>query len=375
MAHINLPDQVQGVLSPTFGGVSGVTQSNEVLPASTKARAVQSLEINSAYSFEIPATSSLAIEAFNGLDGITIGAHTPAVSVAANTLSNNLNVALSGTQKPWLNQSGLITGSLPLGGNINGLLFNDQIVGGAPYITTLQVWDVVLSPATGPRRAIQGQMLVTSAGTNTNAQAQYVAVHGLTTTGFSFGGTSTAAIGEIWGGWFQALTTGGTYHASAFGVEIDVSVQSAEIELKVGLRVELEANDTTRGTTDDAAVQVISSHLGSTTWVNGIKFGTDQANEYSPDPTDTSGFWPFASDSTIIGTSSAGNGLPANIGIDFSNVTFTTAAIKLPAAPIAMAGMSATPTAITGYSQFYVKSDGALYYLSPGGTETQIAPA
>jgi hypothetical protein len=63
MAHINLPDQVQGILSPTYGGVSEVTQNNEVLPASTKARALQTLEVNSAFSFQIPATSSLTVEA------------------------------------------------------------------------------------------------------------------------------------------------------------------------------------------------------------------------------------------------------------------------------------------------------------------------
>lgn len=58
---LNLSEQVQGLLSPTYGGVAAVTQGNEVLPSSSTQRALDTLEVSSQYSLEIPATSRLEV--------------------------------------------------------------------------------------------------------------------------------------------------------------------------------------------------------------------------------------------------------------------------------------------------------------------------
>lgn len=229
----------------------------------------------------------------------------------------------------------------------------------------------VTSPMTG-RLALLGEMTVNSVGTLTLDDQNFIGTAGLVSTSANLGGTALQPLGQLWGGWFTAGTEGGTYHAEIFGIEIDVQCKSNYVAQKIGMRICLGtgavADDTVRGTYDDTALNFIQN-TGAMSWAHGIKFGTDQQ------PALISEQWPFNNTSTIIGTCAVDDGLPANIGIDFSNVTFTGPAFKTGAAPIAMGEMGSAPSGIASTGQIYVGVDGSLHYLSPGGNDTMLAEA
>lgn len=318
------------------------------------------------------------------LDGVVIGGTAQATSISAKTItalapsSQTIDINSSNNQLGvWLYQHQSISGNCSVGGaGANVLSISDRVnnTSGGGF-STLQVTDYILSPATGGRTAISGFTDVVSVSGAPPAGSGYIGVSGRAITGANLTGTEASLVGSLWGGWFTAGTTGGTYHQSVMGIEVDVQSMSNVINAKIGVRICLGtiSADTVRGTNDDVALQIIKAVTPPTMgWGVGIKFGTDQWGSGSL--ANISGSWPFDDTSTMIGTSKAGNGLPVNIGIDFSNVTFTGPAIKLPGASIAMAPMPSAPAAVAGEGMLYVATDGSLHYRG-ATTDTQVAPA
>lgn len=316
------------------------------------------------------------------LQGVTIGDTTPAASINSAVLTQSIGpgTVLSGsTSQPWLNQLGWYRGNLAGGvGCVNSMAWTDQVnYTGSNQLVGLQIYDSVASPAVGPRLGLFSKVIVSSAGTNTYAQAQYVGVTGRGEITVGLGGTGMGLgqpIGACWGGWFTGAIDAGTNHAEVWGTEINVSVASgASVFSKVGLLVVLAGADTVRGSVNDAALQIAKQTPVTCSWQNGILFGSEQGSVATPSITYTS--WPFDSTSTMIKASTPGAGtLPANIGIDFSTVTFTDAAIKVGPATIELSEMSSAPAQVAGVGRLYVASDGSLHYLGPT-TDTQLAPA
>jgi hypothetical protein len=288
---------------------------------------------------------------------------------------------LTGTQKPWLNLTGAFTGSLPSGGNLNYLGFNDLIVGDTTgsfpnVIKGFQLLHVVASPAAGPRNAMAADIIVNSVGATTNPfSTQYVALEASAKIAGNLGGTALAPQGAIWGGNFTAfMPSAATYMSEITGIEIDVEVDSgANIDSKYGLAIGLAGNDAVRGSHDDIGLTFAKPNSATGTWQNGIMFGKNQAARANSAYTS----WPFDATSTMITTcvnDGPGTGLPANIGIDFSRVIFSGPAIKTGAAPIALSEMASAPSAVAGEGFLYVASDGSLHYRGPT-TDTRLAPA
>lgn len=328
---------------------------------------------------------------FNGgtLDGVTIGSATPAASIKSTTVVGPTTSTNWGgsTSKSWLNWQGATFGTTSLlGPQFNTIAFNDSVVCSQTLASVygLALTHNVASTALGSRTAFYSHITNASTAAITNPlQATYVAVGGRTDCNQNVGGTGTTfatSVGSYWGGWFFAAlgASGGnaTNQTGIYGVEIDMSIASGSSACtKIGLLVGLAGGDATRGVIDDYGICVArgagqAAGNPTTTWTYGLMFGTNRLSGGVG-----GGNWAFASDSTLIGAGIAGPaGNPAYIGIDFSNVTFSGPAIKLPGAAIAM-GKGSTPSAITNYGQTYVASDGSLYYLSPGGTNTKLAPA
>jgi len=292
------------------------------------------------------------------LDGVTIGGTTPATSITANTVRTNQYVQLSGTSKPFLNQTGAAVGTMNGHTELNYLAMNDKIVNSSTsfgnWVSGLLVAQNVMTPAVGPRIALYGSMVIESVGTNTASQAQYVGTYGRAQTSQNLGGTSLsgrdpAAIGSLWSGSFYArLDSGATYLHDLVGVEIDVAAASGtSVVNRYGLIIANLDSGTVQGYVDDTAIN-ISNQLssGSVPWKTGILFGRYYG---IPDGNE----WPFNSSSTIIdcgapglpntGVPTASLGNPANIGIDFSTCTFTDSALKTGKAPITMAAMTSAP--------------------------------
>lgn len=308
------------------------------------------------------AWNSLAAASPTTLDGVTIGATTPSPSITANTLTTDRVVTLSGAPQPWLNMTDVFTGSVTSDGALNLIQFNDTVAAGSHILNGLEVYDNVVAPATGQRVGIIGQIVVSSAGTQTLTQAGYVGVNGRAVLTANIGGTSGSPIGSVWGANFGA-TGEGTYMATVTGVEIDIGCTSgSSVTTKCGLSIIIDGVDGgVRGSQLDAAFLLAGGTPESTgSWKTGIMIGFAT--------------WPFASDSTIIGTGTTVSAQVANIGIDLSTITFSDAAIKTGAAPITMAEMASPPAQTSGVGKLYVASDGSLHYLGPT-SDTQIAPA
>jgi hypothetical protein len=319
------------------------------------------------------------------LQGVTIGATTAAPSINATTLVVNHNVTLSGTQKPWLNATATVAGNLTSSsGAANSIGFNDQVnFTGSNFFTGLNLVQNIVSPAVGARQGISGyvHVLSTAAG-QTQVQAQYIGVAGSAQIDVNLGGTDTTTSagprGNVWGLWGYARSLAAATNLSGvFGAELDVSVPSgSSTQLKNILRLAILGGDAVRGTVEDAGIVLAKGSGGSATLVKGILFGSEQGS-LAATPS-TQGNWPFDSTSTMIGTSApyGSDVLAANIGIDFSKCTFSDSALKAGASPIAMLKMASAPTTTaTNEGRVYIHPDGSLHFLSPGGTDTQLAPA
>lgn len=156
------------------------------------------------------------------------------------------------------------------------------------------------------------------------------------------GGTSlTDWRGDHYGfGSLVQAQSGAKWLNSVIGAEIDVSMQAnTSAKYKVGLQIVSVNSDAVKGYTAEAMLVLTRDASTTAKWNNGILFGFPY------------GLWPFEDNATIIGT--YGTGLAAGVGLDFSAVTFGTAALK-------SAGFSVGPTgAVTGLSLAAVNAAGA----------------
>lgn len=123
-------------------------------------------------------------------------------------------------------------------------------------------------------------------------------------------------------------TVGGNYYAYGGLTELEAggpaSIKSAEFDTSIRpgasanyhatLTLDLVNSHASRGTGFDAAMSISSDSTRTATYLNGISFG------------DPLGWWPFANDSTLIGTNAGIGGSPARLaryGMDLSGVTFS----------------------------------------------------
>jgi hypothetical protein len=262
-------------------------------------------------------------------------------------------------------------GPVITGGTIDGVTIGATTA--APSVTTGYLVSNTTILTSAGHNAIVGQVTVDPSTVLTSDQG-WVGSGGHVT-GAPTGGTSTTQLGSFWGGWFTASITGGSYQHGLQGIEVDVNANGTNIiQHKIGIRINLGNNtgdDTLRAAQDDVGLN-FSQNTGATGWAHGIKFGTDQSLLAS----EVTNAWPFTNTSTIIGTSAVGNGLPANIGIDFSKITFSDCAIKTGPAPIQMGAMASAPaTPASGKGNIYMASDGSLHFIGPNGTDTRLAVA
>jgi hypothetical protein len=165
----------------------------------------------------------------------------------------------------------------------------------------------------GGRNGIFSEVFVVGAPATSTSGGPMVAGQFLGNMGANQGGTSGYAnlIGGVWGITAGAIQNS-QYGSASIAGEFDQTVL-APTGSKYGVLVVQAAGDTTRGTYNDAAID-INSQAASDTWLHGLEFGSyDQQ-------------WPFGTDSTLIGAvqrqSPSTNTPVALYGVDFSAVTF-----------------------------------------------------
>ncbi len=303
------------------------------------------------------------------LEGVTIGANTPAVSVKTATLQHSGALALTGTERPWLNQLSFYSGTLTGGGpwNVNLLSFNDQVVGGANWLFGLHVIQNAASPGTGLRNAIYGEVNVLGCGTQSQLMSQYVGVTGRATINANLGGTGTGtdSRGSLFGLWGYGAALAGTHLSAVCGAEFDTQIASGvTVDDKIGVLIVNVSTDAEHGLVEDSAL-LIGNQAGGQSWTTGIIFGKERSEVH----------WPFDSSSTLIKTApNHGATIHAGTGIDLTSATLADAAFKAGAAPIELSQMASAPVAASGTGRLYIASDGSLHYAGPT-TDTEIAPA
>jgi hypothetical protein len=197
-------------------------------------------------------------------------------------------------------------------------------------------------------------------GNTTVADGQYYVAFGAFNEAYhSAGGTSGAPQGALFASNVGAtLKAGAGYWHTCVGMEIDVGVEAGvSAQFKTGLGIVQFANDAVQASLDDAAFQIANQYNGTAPgWKTGIEFGA------------YTGWWPFTSASTIIGTRAANNpggpAMAANWGLDLSAVTFSGGFLRGPGFVVDGNGRvtvhldnaandAAAATAGTGLNQLY----------------------
>ena len=209
---------------------------------------------------------------------------------------------------PFYNSFNINSDTVAASGGALGFYFGHNFGGGS---------------ASGPRTGFFVRFAQTGILNNGAGATDFYAAQGVEAqANYNAGGTD---ILHTTGGLFGSniitkLQTGATWWNEACSQEVDLTVQEA-VPFKEGLKIVSFTDDTTRGTYVDTAFAIDQiAEAGHPGWLNGIQFGT------------ALGWWPFRSDSTLIGTQAAtaggGPAMQANHGIDLSAVTFTTDAYK-----------------------------------------------
>lgn len=253
---------------------------------------------------------------------------------------NNLTVAYIRSSATY---SGPIFPGLRVGGDFSGTV-SSQSTGyhqvaidtdtvdastGVGGTTGMFVGHTVSAGAKGGRTAFSAFLNISgamSAGNNASTASFLVGLAGAGSASASAGGTSGAGNtkGNLFGANFVAhlLTGAGLYWNSVVGCEINVGTSSGtQAAYKVGLQIVQESTDATSGVVGpDVALSITSQpNAAIRAWDTGITFGHPF------------GWWPMKATSTLIGTNTGFAGTPsyaAASGVDFSNVTFSTAAFK-----------------------------------------------
>lgn len=200
---------------------------------------------------------------------------------------------------------------------------NDTVAGIG--LALMQVEDGVGNGFAGGRIAVQGKLVVNGvpsvAPTSglTGVTGQVTLNSNLTGTGASY----TTYVGGGFGANAQVIATqNATFITLVNGDEFDVECQlGCTTAEKHGITIVETAGDATRAVYDDSALEIANQDgANQVGWATGINFGS-----YAH-------LWPFTSTSTLIGITNrvvpSGGTSPANIGVDMSNGTFTTAQYK-----------------------------------------------
>ena len=181
--------------------------------------------------------------------------------------------------------------------------------------------------AVGGRNGLQLYLSQTGATNLAVANPYYVGLGIQSQAAYSAGGVSGSPVGNLFSSnpSVQLSTGAGLYWNSLVGEEIDVQVQAGTgVRFKDGIKVVQTIGDAVAGPVGaDYAISINNqAQVGSPTvgWRTGISFGGYE------------GWWPIQSTGTLVGTNSAniggGPSMAAAYGVDFSGVTFSTAAFK-----------------------------------------------
>ena len=223
-----------------------------------------------------------------------------------------------------------------------------------------------------------------TAGASADGFASYVSVSGTALALFTDGGsgfTPTTAKGDFFGfGGIAEAQSGATFLHGVVGGEADVSVQSgASTREKMGFQVVTINSDAVKGSVVDAGILLTADSTTTAQLDYGLVFGKPGM------------LWPVSG--TLIGTytGSGGTGAMNSVnGIDFSNVTFSGAAIHTPGffvdhfgnvSGLAYGGnsflyapVSAPSNPVTSGAFVVYANGGTLLAKNASGTTYQLAP-
>lgn len=227
-----------------------------------------------------------------------------------NWAQNVFGTAPAGQQANWGMydiSTDTVDASPAFGGGAYGMFFGHNISSGA----------------VGGRTGVMSFM-VQQAPTNLANNQFYVSGASFAQAAYSAGGTSGAPQGNIFArNESVQLLPGATNWNIITGSEITIGVRAgASVAYKGGLSVVQWASDAVQGSLEDFGVGIGTQSGGTSPgWKVGIQFGM------------RTGWWPFRSASTLIGTGpgvSGGPAMNADWGIDLAAVTFGSGLIRGP---------------------------------------------
>jgi hypothetical protein len=204
----------------------------------------------------------------------------------------------------------------------------DPTTGSGPQGTHgLFVGHAVSAGAKGGRTALSSFLNITgaiTAGSSGSTASYYVGAGATSASSASAGGSAGNGRGNLFGGnWIATLASGATFWNSIIGGELTITAATgSSTYYKNGFQIVLGGNDAVAGTGGFDAGLLFGQGIGGASpgWNIGISFGH------------ALGWWPINSTGTLIGTIASTGGLgpayAAAYGVDFSAVTFSTAAFK-----------------------------------------------
>jgi len=259
-----------------------------------------------------------------------------ATSFSTSNMAIFAQSSLTGTVAPTTAQSFPTVASFqsPSGnitGNVNTIVFATGVLqntgGAAAVANQWEALDVALADTAPTNDKASG------------TQGAWVAAQITRTASQNQGGTGVApgtAFGANWGmDVICAATPAATNLALMNGIEINMSVQTgASVMRRAGLQISNPPNHTTRGAMWDNEILILRA-VGSAPFRNGLSFGGLLS------PTTVGG-----NDSKVIAYEFAQDHTAnARIGVDFNDVTFTTAALRTPGFLVDSSGNINTGTA------------------------------
>jgi hypothetical protein len=230
-------------------------------------------------------------------------------------------------------------------------------------------------------------------GNTTGTGVFYVGLYGRMTSNVNDNGTAGAPKGNLFGGNTLAkITSGATYWNSVVSLEVDLGATAgSSLAYKQGIKVVLDPLDAVQGSISDYGLGFGANGAGSpglAAFKRVIQFGSED------------GWWIGNAATTLIGTGisllAGGPAVVAAFGVDFSAITFNTAAFKSAGFQVDGAGVvtaaavqtgttsgptwtsgTAAPTSTQPVGSLYSRVGGAvgatLYVSRGGGTWAAVA--
>jgi hypothetical protein len=267
----------------------------------------------------------------------------------------------SGTYTPRLSLSGSLAGAItgPATAAVASFTVNNDTLDGSAVggISDLYIGHGIGAAAKDGRNGIFVYLNQLAAG---DANGGYYVGIGTKVFGsYNAGGTSGSPDGNWFGANFRTLLqTGVTYAKSIVGMEADFGAQAGvTVAYKYGVTSVLEPTDAADASIESAGfVFGLTKAASGSTASPGTKYGLVFANAES--------WWPINTTSgTIIGASSnplaGGPAFAAKYGIDFSNVSFTTAFLK-------STGFAVDGAGNVSANNIYLKADSFIYGNASG---------